>query len=173
MAIKTQDIAACDGTAFVVLDADAPHQACLLHSSVADSWATDQLGAGEGSAEFELAGEFVATREAPGRARRMLVATLRRKGYGDTLVHDAALVLTELAANAVLHGGSPFSVSISLKASKLRIAVGDRSPLTGALAVHGLTPRAGRGLGLIDTVSTRWGTTIVSDGKVVWAELQV
>jgi hypothetical protein len=149
--------------------AEALHRVCRLHSSVVHPWAEDQHGAAESSAEFELTAKFDAERDAPGQARRMIVAALRQKGYEDTLVQDAALVLTELAANAVLHAGSPFSVSVSLEDSMLRIAVGDRMPLAG----HGLIPRQGRGLGLIDAVSTRWGTAVVSGGKIVWAKLHL
>jgi anti-sigma regulatory factor (Ser/Thr protein kinase) len=149
------------------------HQVCQLHSSVAHPWVEDQQCATEDSKEFELAAEFGAEREDPGRARRMVVAALRRRGYGDTLVHDAALVLTELAANAVLHASSPFSISVNSEDSVLRIAVGDRRPLAGSPAGLGLIPRPGRGLGLIDAISTRWGTAVLAGGKIVWAELEM
>jgi len=153
--------------------ADAPHQVCHLHSSVVHPWGEDRQDTAEGSADFELAAKFSAARGAPGQARRMVVAALRRRGYGDTLVQDAALVLTELSANAVLHAGSPFSVSVSSEDSTLRIAVGDSRPLDGVSASHGLIPHPGRGLGLIEAVSACWGTAAVSGGKIVWAELRV
>jgi anti-sigma regulatory factor (Ser/Thr protein kinase) len=117
--------------------------------------------------------EFDAARDAPGRARRMVILALRSRGCRGALVSDGALVVTELAANAVLHARSPFSVSVSLRDAMLRIAVADRRPLIGTWADHGLIPRQGHGLGLIDTLCTRWGTEIVADGKVVWAELRL
>jgi anti-sigma regulatory factor (Ser/Thr protein kinase) len=120
-----------------------------------------------------LAAEFGAEREAPGQARRMLVAALRRGGCDERLIQDAALVLTELAANAVLHACSPFSVSVSSGDSTLRIVVGDSRPLDSVRAGRELIPRPGRGLGLIDAVSACWGTSGASGGKVVWAELRL
>src|SRR5580693_7432847 len=88
---------------------DALPQVHQPHSTVIHSWVEDKQATSEDSVEFELAAEFGAEREDPGRARRMLVAALERSGYEDTLVHDAGLILTELAANAVVHAGSPFS----------------------------------------------------------------
>jgi anti-sigma regulatory factor (Ser/Thr protein kinase) len=149
-------------------------QVCDLHSSVVHPWIEDRQAKTEHSVQqLELAAGFDAERDAPGQARRMVVATLRQKGYGDRLVQDAALILTELAANAVLHAGSPFSISVSLEGSMLHIAVSDRSPAAGVLTGSELSPRAGRGLGLIDTISADWGTAAVSGGKVVWAKLEV
>jgi anti-sigma regulatory factor (Ser/Thr protein kinase) len=182
MALRTQEGIARESDHIVhfyerepeLIDALVPlRQVSQLHSSVAHPWVEDRQDRTEGSKEFELAAEFGAGREDPGRARRMVVAALRRGGYGDTLVHDAALVLTELAANAVLHACSPFSISVSSKDSVLRIAVGDRGPLAGGPAGQGLIPRPGRGLGLIDAISARWGTAVLTGGKIVWAELEV
>jgi hypothetical protein len=133
-------------------------------------WQDDRQYEARPLASFELAAKFVAAEnDSPGRARRMLIAALRRSGYGDRLVQDAALVVTELAANAVLHAGSSFSVSVSLEAATLRIAVDDKNPIMGP----GSVPRPEHGLGLIEAVSADWGTAATSGGKVVWAELRV
>lgn len=88
-------------------------------------------------------------------------------------MQDAALVLTELAANAVLHTSSSFTVSVSSDGSMLRIAVCDGGPIAGVLAGHGLIPHPARGLGLIDAISADWGTAAVSGGMVVWADLSL
>jgi hypothetical protein len=115
--------------------------------------------------------EFEAIRDAPGHARRQLVAALRRRGYSDVLVQDAALVLTELAANAIVHAGSPFCVSVSLGESTLRIEVADREPLDTGPDDQAWVPCRRHGLGLIDALCTRWGTDITVAGKIVWGEL--
>jgi hypothetical protein len=153
--------------------AGALHQVCQLHSSVAHPWSEEPQGTNWDSDQFELAAEFGVEHEDPGRARRMVVAAMKRRGYEDMLVHDAALILTELASNAVVHAGSAFSISISSAGSVLRIAVGDTTPLAAMPADQRLTPRPGRGLGLIEAVSTRWGTAALAGGKIVWAELEV
>ncbi len=152
---------------------EALEDVCPPQPSVFHTWAEDYQRAVKSSVrKFVLAAEFDAGLDAPGQARRMVVATLGRAGYRGGLVQDAALIMTELAANAVCHAGSSFAVSVSSEGSTLRIAVCDRGPVAGALTGPGLIPRQGRGLGLIDAISTGWGTTAVSGGLVVWAELR-
>ena len=52
-------------------------------------------------------------------------------GAGD-LADDAALVVTELAANAIVHARSAFTVILSARDDLLRISVRDAGPLAGA-----------------------------------------
>jgi anti-sigma regulatory factor (Ser/Thr protein kinase) len=168
--------------------AEALHQVCHLHSSVLHSPAALEE-------ELEVVAEFAAEREAPGRARRLVVASLRQRGHDESLVQDAALVLSELATNAVVHADSPFSVAVRARGSVLRVAVQDARPLDaaapeqrgapergsaperdwapeqGSAPGQGLTARPGHGLGLIDVLATRWGVEATASGKVVWAEL--
>ncbi len=116
---------------------------------------------------------FDALREAPGEARRRAILALRGHGYGETLVQDAALVISELAANAVVHAKSSFSLSMSVCDSTLRIDVADNGPIGGGWAGAAWVARQGHGLGLIDALCTRWGADITAAGKVVWGELGV
>ena len=109
--------------------------------------------------------------EAPGRARRLVVAALRELGQDETLVQDAALVLSELATNAIVHAGSAFSVLVRARESVLRVAVQDASPVDTMSPEEGLIARTGHGLGLVDMLATRWGVEASASGKVVWAEL--
>jgi anti-sigma regulatory factor (Ser/Thr protein kinase) len=152
--------------------AEALHQICHLHSSVLPSANDDWRGAGQCS-QTKLVTEFAAERDSPGRARHLVVGTLRQWGHDDDiLVEDTALIVSELATNAVVHAGSPFSVAVRVEDSTLRVAVQDASPLAaGVSEERGLIPRIGHGLGLIDELSTRWGVESTPDGKVVWAEL--
>jgi anti-sigma regulatory factor (Ser/Thr protein kinase) len=117
--------------------------------------------------------EFDAARDSPGEARRKVVMELRGRGYNDALIQDAALLVTELTANAVVHAGSSFSVSVSLRDSMLRIDVADGGPIATVGTSQEWVPRQGHGLGLIDAICTRWGTDAVREGKVVWGELQL
>jgi anti-sigma regulatory factor (Ser/Thr protein kinase) len=150
--------------------ADALQRVCHLHSSVISADA--QRDAPNHPSSKELTGEFAAGRDAPGHARRFVVEALRRWGLDDALVGEAALVLSELANNAVIHARSPFSIAVSSQASRLRISVQDTRPrlpvdLGGSLVAH-----LGHGLGIIAALCSDWGVDDVSDGKVVWAELQ-
>lgn len=117
--------------------------------------------------------EFDSARDSPGEARRKVVMALRGRGYEEDLVQDAALLVTELAANAVVHAGSSFSVSVSLRDSMLRIDVADCGRMAANRASREWVPSQGHGLGLIDAICVRWGTDTVPEGKVVWGELQL
>lgn len=142
--------------------AEALHQICHLHSSVLQAPA---------EREQQLTARFPAERDAPGRARRLVVAELRRWGHGDALVNEAALVLSELASNAVIHAGSSFSIVVGAQESMLRIAVEDACPLATTEPNGGLIARSEHGLAVIDALSARWGIDGTPHGKVVWAEL--
>jgi two-component sensor histidine kinase len=92
-------------------------------------------------------------------------------------VSDAtALVVAELAANAVRHGHLPgrnFELTLVLATSTLRIEIADaraeRLPRTGPELAGGET---GRGLLLVSALAAQWGSEPRPHvGKTVWAEL--
>jgi anti-sigma regulatory factor (Ser/Thr protein kinase) len=114
---------------------------------------------------------FAATLDAPRAARLFVVSTLARWGE-HALIDDAAIIITELATNAILHGHSGFTVSVSSRWDALRVAVRDTS--TAAPARREAPPLAtsGRGLELVTALATRWGAELVPDGKLVWADLR-
>ena len=103
------------------------------------------------------------------RAARHFVA---RHIASPSLIDDAALVVSELAANAVLHAASPFSVTISTVGGRLRIEVSDDSPTLPRMKDHGDAAPTGRGLKIVDRLTTRWGADRTSAGKTVWAEME-
>jgi MEDS: MEthanogen/methylotroph, DcmR Sensory domain len=147
--------------------ADALREVCQTHSSVcADIVLEDP------SRQIELPAEFPRERDSPGRARRLVTAALERQGYEDALVRDVALVLSELATNAVVHAGSAFAVSIKPEEKGLRVSVGDSKPLVSAERRGGLDVRRGHGLDVIDLLSSSWDAKNDGEGgKVIWAEL--
>jgi anti-sigma regulatory factor (Ser/Thr protein kinase) len=139
--------------------ADALQRVCHLHSAVVSVSAVESTW------------RFIADRTAPAEARSILTAELRRAGHDGALLADARLVVSELAANAVLHARSPFSVSISSLDSIIRIAVHDESQVVPKMHDDPSTTASGRGMHLVAALSRRWGVDLTSDGKVVWAEL--
>jgi anti-sigma regulatory factor (Ser/Thr protein kinase) len=99
------------------------------------------------------------------------VATTGHWGAED-LADDVALVVTELAANAVRHARSGFTVILSSRRNVLRIAVRDASPLPPDDAGLALKPAPLHGLGAVDAMASRWGVeSLGSSGKTVWVEL--
>jgi anti-sigma regulatory factor (Ser/Thr protein kinase) len=99
------------------------------------------------------------------------VATVREWGLAD-VADDAALVVTELAANAIVHAGSAFTVILSARGNVLRIAVRDGCPLP-AEGQAALMPIPLHGLGAVDALAGRWGVESLGNaGKTVWVDLR-
>ncbi|WP_199510854.1 ATP-binding protein [Nucisporomicrobium flavum] len=90
---------------------------------------------------------------------------------------DSALIMSELAANAVEHAGTDFIVTVTHGGTGLHIAVRDsaaRFPQPSDLKIHGPQPsysERGRGLQLVHAIAAGWGTIPARGGKVVWASV--
>ena len=126
---------------------------------------------------------FSATRRGARLARRLATHRLDVWGvpYGSRVSDTVALVVAELAANAVLHGrvpGRDFELGLRYDraAAVVRVEVSDTHPDRPKPHGHGLGPEAadaedGRGLLLVATIATRWGVADrTGPGKTVWAE---
>ena len=138
----------------VTRDMDAFAEVCRLHGEI--------VGSRSGTAR-----PFGFSREAPAAARHFAVATLNAWGAGD-LAGDVALVVTELAANAIVHARSAFTVILSAHDDVLRISVRDAVPLDGA----GLRAAPLHGLAVVDALASRWGVESLGNaGKTVWVDL--
>jgi hypothetical protein len=111
---------------------------------------------------------FPAEVESPRAARHFVSDVMRDWGFSREARAEAELVATELAANAVLHAGSAFSVLLLVGREAVRIAVHDAMPMDSTLLV--VRPR--RGLGLVSTISRDWGVDVTANGKTVWAEIE-
>ena len=86
-----------------------------------------------------------------------------------------AVMVSELAANAVRHTGSHFTVSVDRSAERIRIAVGDSG--TGDPVVRAPYPEepSGRGLQIVQALSAEWGVipSRGAPGKTVWFAIPV
>ena len=91
----------------------------------------------------------------------------------DALGDTAALLVSELVTNAMLHTGADVEVRVVREADAVRVTVLDRSPRRPVRRRHGLEAGTGRGLGLVDTLALDWGTCGPVDGwaKGVWVLL--
>jgi serine phosphatase RsbU (regulator of sigma subunit)/anti-sigma regulatory factor (Ser/Thr protein kinase) len=103
--------------------------------------------------------------------RRFVVERVRHHGAPD-LSDDAALIAAELLANAVQHGLPPVSVCVRRTGDRLRISVVDASPRSPVRPVPSTENMTGRGLALVEALTTRWGVERDdAGGKTVWCEL--
>jgi hypothetical protein len=114
---------------------------------------------------------FALCSDAPAAARHFAVDAVRRLGAAN-LADDTALVVTELAANAIVHAQTGFTVDLSASPDVLRITVRDASPLPPAAAAD-LPALPLHGLGAVDALASRWGVERLGhSGKLVWVELR-
>jgi len=118
-------------------------------------------------AELQLPRELTSVR----LARRFVAEHLEEWGI-EELLDDALLVTSELAANAITHAESACKIRISRTVSSVRIDVIDAGSGTPEPQPPSSTSEHGRGLHLVDAITSAWGLDdIPGDGKVVWAEL--
>jgi MEDS: MEthanogen/methylotroph, DcmR Sensory domain len=111
--------------------------------------------------------EFPLEPESARQARHFVTDHLGPRA-GQAAVADAALVTAELAANAIMHARSAFTVVVSHPPGRIRISVSDAVPLD---AGRPLPAQPGHGLDVVAQLAARWGTQSRPGGKVVWAEL--
>jgi hypothetical protein len=140
---------------------DAFAEVCRLHDEVVGGWPA-----------HAATRTFAFSREAPAAARHFALGTLRRLDAAER-ADDVALVVTELAANAVVHAHSAFTLDLAIRPDVLRISVRDDSPLPPAVAGPALPAAPLHGLGAVAVLASRWGVEPLGpDGKAIWAELR-
>lgn len=114
------------------------------------------------SASVELAPDSSAAKV----ARDWVAAAL--DGWPVQSVETARLLVSELVTNAVLHAGTEIDLRCSLEEARARFEVADGrgdGPLAKRYSHDSPT---GRGLRLVDALSTEWGVTRSPRGKTVW-----
>jgi anti-sigma regulatory factor (Ser/Thr protein kinase) len=104
--------------------------------------------------------------------RDSLGAALRRRGRPE-LADTAALLVSEVASNGVIHTGMPVTVRAQWQSGRLWVVVHDESPVLPTQEMPGVEAECGRGLVLVDEFAKTWGVRpcTVGSGKVVWFEL--
>jgi anti-sigma regulatory factor (Ser/Thr protein kinase) len=105
-----------------------------------------------------------------GEARRALARWLD----GHPAAGDAALCLSELAANAVLHSasarpGGTFRVLATAQPARLRVEVADDGGTWRP--DRGPGDHSGRGLMIVSSLADGWGICATPQARTVWFEL--
>ena len=112
--------------------------------------------------------------EAVAAARRYVSAALVQLGRPE-VEHSALLGVSELVTNCAIHARTKLTVAVTVTATgTVRITVRDFSPALPLQRHYGLDSTTGRGLRLVESISTAWGIDQVNDesgdGKAVWFE---
>ena len=127
---------------------------------------------GGGDSGFSAGWTLRADASAPGRARRLVRATLA--DWGVSVLSDTAeLLVSELVTNAVRYAESPIGLQLSLSPRTLLVKVSDPLSDPPRQRQAARTDEGGRGLELVHRLADRWGTHAEGAGKVVWFEQAV
>lgn len=109
-------------------------------------------------------------------ARWRLVTDLRAAGVAAQPTRDAALVVSELLSNALIHAtpltGKWVAVSWALSKDSVEVTVSDGGGATRPRPAHpSPSSLGGRGLAIVEQLSSRWGVRSNATGTTVWAVL--
>lgn len=101
-------------------------------------------------------------------ARHHVVQVLTELGYGDW-ADDAALAVTELVSNVILHAGTDCEVAVEGSAAGARVSVRDFDPAPPVQMRFSPNATTGRGMSVVASLSSDFGVELLgARGKVVW-----
>jgi serine phosphatase RsbU (regulator of sigma subunit)/anti-sigma regulatory factor (Ser/Thr protein kinase) len=112
---------------------------------------------------------------APSAARRFLRDTLADWGVDDDTMEAAELCVSELVTNAVIHTGTSSEVTAQLDPDFLTVTVRDSGGIGAVRRVEAPEDPlmiSGRGLGLVEALTTAWSAEHGADGTTVWFEIE-
>lgn len=109
-----------------------------------------------------------------GRARAFVSDSLDTWGMREELADVGELIVSELMTNVVSHTTTDLkAVAIQRGGRRVRIEVSDSSSTSPCIGSDSSSTESGRGLMLIDALSSHWGYVKHPWGKAIWAELSV
>jgi anti-sigma regulatory factor (Ser/Thr protein kinase) len=92
----------------------------------------------------------------------------------EEVCQTAALIVSELVTNAIIHGRTSATIEVHPPGDVLRVAVRDDNPVLPPVGDKpDLNAESGRGLMIVRALADRWGIERAADGKAVWFELSV
>ena len=110
--------------------------------------------------------------DASGATRARELARQQLAGSQSPEVLDTVtLVVTELVTNAVLHAQTDLRLMIETRHGRVRIAFEDHAPSLPQRVDAEPDALTGRGLALVEHLSSSWGVDASASGKVVWSEI--
>ncbi len=116
---------------------------------------------------------FAGAPESVPSARHFVTAAVA--GLPKEISDHAALMVSELATNAVKHGGSDFEVLVERRPDELYVEIVDTGD--GLPTVRRSLPQdsSGRGLHIVEALANTWGVRAASSGpgKTVWFTLSL
>jgi anti-sigma regulatory factor (Ser/Thr protein kinase) len=112
---------------------------------------------------------FTPVPESVPEARHFAINRLEQLGCPGATVETAALLVSELASNAVRHAATPFHVLVGRSEHTVEVAVCDSG--AGVPAVRDPDATGGRGLTIVEAFARDWGVHRQRGGKAVYFHL--
>ena len=102
---------------------------------------------------------------------------LHQLGIHGEVADAAILLVSELVTNAILHGEPPVELRVGVPGGLVHVEVHDSDresrPHVGPVTGPAGERLGGRGLGLVQSLSSRWGLWGDDAGKCVWFEIDL
>ncbi len=113
-------------------------------------------------------GSLPTTSTAPHLAREFVRASACPAHLADR--EDAVLLVSELVTNAVHHGIPPIQLSCRCASAGVVFSISDAGPPQAGMSATMAQPleQSGRGLALLEALSSDWGIDVTGEGKSVW-----
>ncbi len=121
------------------------------------------------SAEIELVGGT----EIAAHARAFASGVLRSWHVGENLCDAGVLAVSELVANAAIHGRPPVRLRLRRTDRRLIVDVSDGDDHLPRRRLANDTDEDGRGIGIVAALASSWGARQLDDGKSVWCEFSL
>jgi CheY-like chemotaxis protein len=104
-------------------------------------------------------------------ARRFVAGVLTSWGF-DELQDSAALLVSELVTNAIVHAHSSVELAVHLRPERVRVEVIDTARDHVRRRDAKDDEQSGRGMALIEALAAAWGIDSLLAGKSVWFEME-
>jgi anti-sigma regulatory factor (Ser/Thr protein kinase) len=123
-----------------------------------------------GAVEAVLQRELPAEPRSAGRAREAVTSALITE-VPDSALDTLVLLTSELVTNVVAHARTACHLGVELFPDVVRVSVSDEDDRPLAPRTAGDEEESGRGLALLEMLSSSWGVINRSTGKTVWFEV--
>jgi anti-sigma regulatory factor (Ser/Thr protein kinase) len=114
--------------------------------------------------------DLVGGTEIAAHARAFASGVLRSWQLGDELCDTGVLAVSELVANAAIHGRPPVRLRLRRTDRRLIIDVCDADDHLPRRRRAEATDEDGRGIGIVASLAASWGCRQLAKGKSVWCE---
>ena len=114
--------------------------------------------------------DLVGGTEIAAHARAFASGVLRSWQLGEDLCDMGVLAVSELVANAAIHGRPPVRLRLRRTDRRLIVDVCDGDDHLPRRRLAEETDEDGRGIGIVASLATSWGCRQLPEGKSVWCE---